>query len=51
MSKDTEKLIAEVEALCAVYSDKDGGEQWGETLKRIDRLDKLVKKIRKAEGR
>ena len=48
MSKDTEKLIAEVEALVASFSDEDKGEQWGDTLKRIDRLDKLVKKIRKA---
>jgi hypothetical protein len=46
--KDTEKLIAEVEALCATVMDEEKGEQWGETLKRIDRLNKLVKKIRKA---
>lgn len=51
MNKDTEKLVAEVEALCATFSDPDKGEQWGDTLKRIDRLEKLAKKIRKAEGR
>lgn len=48
MSKELEKLVIEVEALCLTFSDADKSEQWGETLKRIDRLDKLVKKIRKA---
>lgn len=43
---NTEKLIKEVEALCETFNDEDKGEQWGETLKRIDRLSKLVKKIR-----
>ena len=42
------KLVTEVEELCLTFSDDDYGEQWGETIKRIDRLDKLVKKIRKA---
>ena len=46
MDKDVEKLLTEVEALCAAFEDEEKGEQWGETLKRIDRLSKLAKKLR-----
>lgn len=45
MTKDIENLLAEVEALCATFTYDD---PWGRTLKRIDRLKRLVKKIRKA---
>jgi len=44
-----EELLTEVEALCATFSDEAKGEQWGETLKRIDQLERLTKKIRKAQ--
>jgi hypothetical protein len=48
MTKDLEALLKEVEALCAVHVGKAAeGEQWLETLKRFDRLDKLAKKVRK----
>ena len=45
-------LVDEVEALCGLFLPKDAlGESWGDTLTRLDRLDKLVKTIRKAEPR
>ena len=47
--RHVEKLITEVADLCATFEDEDKGEQWGETLKRIDRLSKLVKKLRSAK--
>lgn len=49
MDKNVEKLVAEVEALCDVFEDEDKGEQWKDTLKRIDRLRRLVKKLRAQE--
>lgn len=44
--RTVEKLIAEVDALCLTFEDEDKAEQWGETLKRIDRLRRLVKKLK-----
>jgi hypothetical protein len=47
----TDKLIDEVEDLCKTYVGKNAEcEQWFETCKRFERLDKLVKKIRKEEA-
>lgn len=49
MDKNTEALLAEVEALCKAYVGKNAeSEMWGETCKRFARLDKLAKKVRKA---
>ena len=45
-------LVDEAEALCGLFIGKDAeGESWGDTLTRLDRIDKLVKTIRKAEPR
>ena len=45
------KLVDEVEALCRVYDGKDAeSEQWYQTCERLERLDKLVKRIRIQEG-
>jgi hypothetical protein len=50
-TKDFEKLLAEVEALTSKYVGKDAeSEMWGETCDRLERLDKLAKKIRKAQA-
>ena len=50
MTKDMEALLAEVEELCRVHVGKNAeGEQWIETCRRFERLDKLAKKIRKAK--
>lgn len=52
MDKLTIELLSEVEALCALYLAKDAeGEPWGETCKRLVRLDALARKIRAAERR
>ena len=41
------KLVDEVEALCRVYDGRDAeSEQWYQTCERLERLDKLVKRIR-----
>ncbi len=51
-AKDFEKLLAEVEALTLRYVGKDAeSEPWIETCHRFDRLDKIAKKIRKAQAR
>lgn len=50
--KDVEALLSEVEALCRVYVGKDAeSEEWGQTCQRLARIDKLVKKVRKAQAR
>ena len=50
MTKDELKLLEEVEALCKVYCGKDAeSEQWIETCRRLERLDKLAKKVRKSK--
>lgn len=44
------KLLDEVEALCRVYVGKDAeGEQWVATCRRLEGLDKLVKRIRRTQ--
>ena len=48
MNRDLALFLGAVEALCETFSDEEKGEQWGETLKRLERLHKLTKKIRKA---
>jgi hypothetical protein len=49
MKKQAEALLNEVDALCKVYVGKKAeGEQWGETCKRLERLDKLAKALRRA---
>ena len=50
------ELLEAVEALCAVWCGKAAeGEQWGETCRRLEALNKIAKKARKsistAEGR
>lgn len=46
------ELLQEVEALCAAYVGKGApGELWGETCARLERLAKLVKRVRAAERR
>ena len=48
-AKALANLIDEVDALCRVYVGKNApGEQWRDTLDRIDRLAKLSKKARAA---
>jgi hypothetical protein len=52
MDKDTAKLIDDVEALCRVYVGKNAeSEEWSETCVRLANLDKLIKKIRRAQKR
>ena len=51
-----EKLLAELidqtEALCRVYIGKNAeSEQWGDTLRRLDALDKLVKRVRRSAAK
>lgn len=44
------ELVDEVEALCKVYVGKDAEcEQWVDTCRRLERLDKLVKRVRRAQ--
>ena len=51
MTKDIEKLLQEVEELGRLFLPKDAeGEPWGQTCNRIARMDKLAKKIRKANN-
>lgn len=46
--RDIAKLIDEVEALCKVYVGKDAeSEGWAATCRRLESLDKIVKRIRK----
>jgi hypothetical protein len=46
--KKTMQLIEQVEALCAVYvGRKAEGEQWGQTVARIEKLSKAVKSAKK----
>jgi len=46
--KKTKQLIEQVEALCAVYvGRKAEGEQWGQTVARIEKLSKAVKAAKK----
>jgi len=50
MEKDTAKLIDDDEALCRVYIGKNAeSEEWGKTCVRLADLDKLIKKIRRAQ--
>lgn len=50
MTKTMPKLLDEVEALCRVYIGKDAeSEQWLETLNRLDRIDRLLKRVRKEQ--
>ena len=48
--KALKSLVNEVEDLCRVYVGRDAeSEQWIDTCKRFERLDRLVKTVRKAE--
>ena len=45
-----EQLLEAVEALCKVYVGKNApSEQWRETIDRFVELDKLAKKVRRAQ--
>jgi hypothetical protein len=47
--KETTALLEAVEALCKAYCGPDAeSEPWFETCKRLDRIDKLAKKLRRA---
>jgi hypothetical protein len=47
-----DQLIEEVEALCKVYCGKNAeGELWGQTCLRINRLNQILKKIRRQNRR
>lgn len=49
--KAVEALLTEVEALCRVYVGKDAeSEEWGKTCERLAKIDKLAKKVRKAQA-
>ena len=46
------ELIDKTEALCRVYVGKNAeSEQWIETCRRLDALDKLVKRIRRSAAK
>lgn len=46
------ELIDEAEALCKVYVGKDAeSEDWRDTCRRLERLDKLVKRVRRAQAK
>lgn len=49
--RDWGKLLNEVAELCRVYVGKNApSEQWIETCRRLEMLDKLVKKIRRQQA-
>lgn len=49
MTKQIETLLSEVEALYAAYRNED--EDWGQLCQRIEKLKKLVVKVRKTEAK
>lgn len=52
MMKPIDKLLDEVEALTKVYVGKKAeSESWFETCERLERIDKLVKSVRRAEAK
>lgn len=52
MTKPIDKLLDEVEALTKVYVGKKAeSESWFETCERLERIDKLVKSVRRAEAK
>lgn len=51
LQRAQEALASEVEALTRLYIGKDAeGEAWGDTLRRLDSLAQIVRRVRRAQA-